>query len=100
MNQYIYLVLGVILGISIAVYYYESREEKIEKRIEVDRKIFSTDKLDETMETIVKEIGHSRNLLKRNLTEEEKNDIIIDCCKKNFKIELEKESVESNTDNI
>ena len=30
MNQYIYFALGIVLGISLAVYYFMNREEKIE----------------------------------------------------------------------
>lgn len=34
MNQYTYFALGIVLGISLAVYYFMNREEKIEKIIE------------------------------------------------------------------
>ena len=45
MNQYTYFALGIVLGISLAVYYFMNREEKIEKRIVLDQQIYSTPKL-------------------------------------------------------
>ncbi len=59
-----------------------SREEKIEKRIMLDQKIYSTEKLDTTMKTVVEKITNKINELKRELTEEEKNEIIEQCYKK------------------
>ena len=44
MNQYTYFVLGILLGIGLAVFYFMNREEKIEKQIEMDQKIYSTKK--------------------------------------------------------
>lgn len=38
MNQYIYFALGIVLGISLAVYYFMNREEKIEKLNKLDQK--------------------------------------------------------------
>ncbi len=84
MNQYIYFILGIVLGISIAVYFYERREEKIEKTIEYNQRIYSTKKLDVTMQTVVERITSSINELKRDLTEEEKNEIIVKCYKEKF----------------
>ena len=81
MNQYIYFILGIVLGISIAVYFYE---EKIEKTIEYNQRIYSTKKLDVTMQTVVERITSSINELKRDLTEEEKNEIIVKCYKEKF----------------
>ena len=49
MNQYTYFALGIVLGISLAVYYFMNREEKIESRIKLDQKIYSTKLLDITM---------------------------------------------------
>lgn len=54
MNQYTYFVLGILLGIGLAVFYFMNREEKIEKQIEIDQKIYSTKILDVTMENVVK----------------------------------------------
>lgn len=82
MNQYTYFVLGILLGLGIAIYFFMSREEKIEKRIMLDQKIYSTEKLDTTMKTVVEKITSKINELKRELTEEEKNEIIEQCYKK------------------
>lgn len=35
MNQYTYFILGILLGIGLAVFYFMNREEKIEKQIEI-----------------------------------------------------------------
>ena len=56
MNQYTYFALGIVLGISLAVYYFMNREEKIESRIKLDQKIYSTKLLDITMESVVAKI--------------------------------------------
>ena len=81
MNQYTYFVLGILLGIGLAVFYFMNREEKIEKQIEIDQKIYSTKILDVTMENVVKKINEKIKELKRELTEEEKNEIIVQCYK-------------------
>lgn len=84
MNQYTYFVLGILLGLGIAVYFGISREEKIEKIIKQEKKTFSTEKLDNAMESIVEKITTKIRELKRELTEEEKNQIIEECCKEKF----------------
>ncbi len=84
MNQYIYFALGIVLGISLAVYYFMNREEKIEKRIKLDQKIYSTQRLDTTMESVVENINKKIKELKRELTEDEKNEIIEQCYKEKF----------------
>ena len=38
MNEYIYLCLGIVLGIAISLYYFASREEKIVKKINANKK--------------------------------------------------------------
>ena len=81
---YGHLFLGVVLGLAIAMYFWASREEKIEKEIEINQKIYSTPKLDKTMEIIVDKIKNKINQVKRELTEEEKNEIIEMCLKQNF----------------
>ena len=86
MNQYTYFVLGILLGIGLAVFYFMNREEKIEKQIEIDQKIYSTKILDITMENVVKNINEKIKELKRELTEEEKNEIIVQCYKEKFNI--------------
>ncbi len=72
MNQYTYFVLGILLGLGLAVYFFMDREEKIEKRIALDQKIYSTKRLDITMENVVEKINRKIKENKRVLTEEEK----------------------------
>lgn len=84
MNQYIYFALGIVLGISLAVYYFMNREEKIESQIELDQKIYSTKRLDTTMENVVDKINLKIKEFKRELTEEEKNEIIKQCYQEKF----------------
>ena len=81
MNQYIYFALGIVLGISLAVYYFMNREEKIESQIELDQKIYSTKRLDTAMENVVENINKKIKELKRELTEDE---IIEQCYKEKF----------------
>lgn len=78
-DKYIYLILGVILGAAIVIYWWANREEKIEREIQMNQKVFSTFKLDSTMETIVSKIKLKISEVKRELTEEEKNEIIENC---------------------
>ena len=84
MNQYTYFALGIVLGISLAVYYFMNREEKIEKRIVLDQQIYSTPKLDKTMVFVVDKINLKIKEFKRELTEEEKNEIIKQCYQEKF----------------
>ena len=84
MNQYTYFVLGILLGLGLAVYFFMDREEKIEKRIALDQKIYSTKRLDITMENVVEKINRKIKENKRVLTEEEKNEIIDQCYKEKF----------------
>ena len=86
MNQYIYFILGILLGLAIALYFFLSREEKIEKMIKYNQKIFSSKRLDITMETVVDRIKMKIDEVKRDLTEDEKDEIIIQCCKEKFNI--------------
>jgi len=86
MNQYIYFILGVLLGLAIALYFFLSREEKIEKMIKYNQKTFSSKRLDITMETVVDRIKIKIDEVKRDLTEDEKDEIIIQCCKEKFNI--------------
>ena len=87
MNRYTYFSLGILLGIGLAVFYFMNREERIEKQIMIDQKIYSTKILDITMENVVKNINEKIKELKRELTEEEKNEIIVKCYKEKFNIE-------------
>lgn len=84
MNEYIYLCLGIVLGIAISLYYFASREEKIVKKINANKKIYSTEKLDYTMRKVVEKIDNTIRRNKRDLTEDEKNEIIVECYKENF----------------
>ena len=86
MNQYIYFILGILLGLAIAVYFFLSREEKIEKIIKYNQETFSSKRLDNTMETVVDRIKIKIDEVKRDLTEDEKDEIIIQCCKEKFNI--------------
>ena len=82
MEKYYWLILGTILGLSIAVYFFVSREERREET----RKVFSTKQLDNTMKLVVDRIKLKITKVERELTEEEKNEIIKQCCKENFNI--------------
>ena len=84
-NESIYIFCtSIVLGISLAVYYFMNREEKIESRIKLDQKIYSTKLLDITMESVVKKINEKIKEVKRELTEDEKNEIIKECYKEQF----------------
>ena len=87
MDQYTYFILGIILGLSIAVYFFLNREEKIEKTIKLNQKIFFCFLLDNTMENVVDRIRNKVGELKRDLTEEEKNEIIEQCYTEKFNIQ-------------
>lgn len=84
LDKYGYLILGVILGAAIVIYWWASREERIEREIQMNQKVFSTSKLDTTMEEIVNKMKSQMNFLKRKLTEDEKNEIIENCIKQSF----------------
>lgn len=84
MSVYTYFILGILLGLGIAIYFVADREEKIEKSILLNQKIYSSEKLDKTMENIVVRIKCKINEVKRELTEDEKNEIIIQCYKEKF----------------
>ena len=78
-DKYAYLILGVILGAAIVIYWWANREEKIENEIKKNQKVFSTTKLDTTMESIVNRIKSKISEVKWELTEDEKNEIIENC---------------------
>ena len=78
-DKYVYLILGVILWAAIVIYWWANREEQIESEIKMNRKVFSTPKLETTMETIVNKIKSKISEVKRELTEDEKNEIIENC---------------------
>lgn len=85
-DKYMYLVLGILLGIGIALYFFASREEKIEETIKRDKKIYSSERLDLTMENVVDRINDRIKEVRRELTEDEKNEIIIQCYKDKFTV--------------
>ena len=84
MSQYILFGLGILLGIGISVYFWADREEKIEKEIKSNQKNFSSQKLDKTMESVVEKITKRMKQLDRELTEDEKDEIIIEAYKDKF----------------
>lgn len=84
MDQYVYLGLGIVLGISISIYFFANREERIETKIKSNHKTYSTEKLDITMQKVVEKIDNTIKRNKRELTEDEKNEIIMECYKENF----------------
>ena len=86
MEKYIYFIAGIIFGIAVSVYFFISREEKIEKTIINDQKIYSTQKLNDTMENVVKTIDNNISELKRELKKKKKNEIIVKCYKEKFEI--------------
>ena len=86
MNQYIYFALGIVLGMLIMLYYFLGRDERIEKTILSNQKVYSTKKLNAAMQTVVDRIRIKKNEVKRDLTEEEKDDIVIQSYKDTFKI--------------
>lgn len=82
MSVYTYFILGIVLGIALTTYIYLYREEKIEKTIESNKRIYSTEKLDKALENAVTRISNTIQEKKRELTEEEKDNIIFDCLKR------------------
>ena len=79
MGIYSYFVLGIVLGLAIGVYFIADREEKIQKEIEIQQRIFSTKKLYMALEKAVDIMKSRIKNLNRELTEEEKDKIIYDC---------------------
>ena len=79
MSECHYLILGVILGVAISLYVFASREEKIQKEIVINQKLFSTKKLNNALERAVELMQMQIKSLNRELTEEEKDKIIYKC---------------------
>ena len=84
MNQYTYFILGIILGLSIAIVYFFNKEEKEERILLFNQEMFSSNKLDKMLDEITINIKLKVIELDRKLTEEEKNDIISKCYKRKF----------------
>lgn len=76
MEKYIFMLLGVILGVAISLYVYGEKRERSAKRIKCDREYFSTKRLDDALDKAVKRMQLEMKVLGRKLTEEEKNEII------------------------
>ena len=76
MEKYMFLILGVILGVAISLYVYGEKRERYAKRIKSDREYFSTKRLDDALDKAVKRMQLEMKALGRKLTEEEKNEII------------------------
>ena len=81
MGNYGYLGIGIVLGIAMSIYFCMSREEKIEKEIKINKKIFSTKLLDTALEKAVEKMKILIKEESRQLSEDEKNKIIFDCFK-------------------
>lgn len=79
MSTHHYFILGMILGIAISLYIFGSREEKIQKEIKINQRLFSTKKLNNALEKAVNLMQSQIKSLNRELTEEEKDNIIYKC---------------------
>jgi len=79
MGIYQYFLLGVILGIAISLYIFANREEKIEKQIRINKRLFSSKNLDKSLEKAVNLMKVQINSLHRELTDKEKDEIIYKC---------------------
>lgn len=86
MSVYIYFILGIILGLAIAIVIWADRSEKIEDKIKLEKKLFSTEKLDNVIKISIDRIATRIEERDADITEEEKNEIIAQCCKKEFGI--------------
>lgn len=96
MGSYGYFAVGIVLGIAISIYVYMSREERIEKEIEINKKIFSTKLLDIALEKAVTKMKMRISEKSRELSEEEKNEIIFDCLNRQKNIMEEEAKVKDN----
>ncbi|MCI8309366.1 MAG: hypothetical protein HFJ45_04015 [Clostridia bacterium] len=78
-----YFILGAVLGVAISLYIFASREEKIEKEIFINKRLFSSKNLDKSLEKAVNLMKMQIKSLNRELTEEEKDNIIYKCYMEN-----------------
>lgn len=76
MEKYIFMLLGMVLGVAISLYIYGEKRERYAKRIKSDREFFSTKRLDDALDKAVKRMQLEMKAQGRKLTEEEKNEII------------------------
>ncbi len=79
MGIYQYFILGIILGIGISLFIFAKREERIEREIIINKRLFSSKKLDTSLEKAVNLMKAQIKSLNRELTEEEKDNIIYKC---------------------
>ena len=82
-SEIFYFILGLILGIAVAIYFYESRKE----RAMINGERFVSKKLkialDNSSDIILRKIRE----LKRDLTESEKDEIIRECYERTNNLE-------------
>lgn len=78
MEKYIFMGVGVLFGIAISLYIYAIKKEREANQIKNDQEFYSTQKLNDALESAVKEMQIKMRQLNRKLTEDEKNDIIFD----------------------
>ena len=81
-SEIIYFILGLILGIALAVYFYESSREKAM----INGERFVSKKLKIALDNSSVIIYRKVKELKRELTENEKDEIIRDCYERTNKI--------------
>ena len=81
-SEIIYFILGLILGIALAVYFYESSREKAM----INGERFVSKKLKIALDNSSVIIYRKVKELKRELTENEKDEIIHDCYERTNKI--------------
>lgn len=85
MEKYIFMILGVVLGVAISLYIYGVQKERHYRRVKNDREYFSTKKLDDALDKAVKRMQLEMKALGRKLTEDEKNQIIFGFLEKSNK---------------
>ncbi len=89
MEKYMFMILGIVLGIGIALYVYAVKRERYAKLIANDRECFSTKKLDMALDNAVRRMQLEMKALGRKLTEEEKNEIIFSFLEQSKRNEVE-----------
>ena len=81
-SEVIYFILGLILGIAVAVYFYENSREKAV----INGERFVSKKLRIALDNSSDIIYNKIKELKRDLTETEKDEIIRDCYERTNKL--------------
>ena len=89
MEKYMFMILGIVLGIGIALYVYAVKRERYAKLIANDRECFSTKKLDMALDNAVRRMQLEMKALGRKLTDEEKNEIIFSFLEQSKRNEVE-----------